>query len=81
MILPTEMGGLKLLDPELEIKALLAKLFIRGLIPGASPWKVLIWYKVNHLNLKRGGKWPRHIYFILFATRVRGNGSDVWHGA
>jgi hypothetical protein len=32
-ILPKELGGLKLLDLELEIKAFLAKLFIRGLIP------------------------------------------------
>ena len=36
MILPKEQGGLKLLDPKLEVKALQAKLFVRGLMPGTS---------------------------------------------
>jgi hypothetical protein len=52
MILPKELGGLKLLDLELEIKALLAKLFIRGLIPRSSPWKSLIQHRVNTLSSK-----------------------------
>jgi hypothetical protein len=80
LILHKELGGLTLIDLELQIKALLAKLFIRGLFPLATPLKMLIFYRVNNLSPKRGRIWHGHIHFTLFATKVRGIGSDIWHG-
>ena len=52
LILPQNMGGLKLLDPELQIHALLAKLFIRGLMPETAPWRTLIKYRMSSLRPK-----------------------------
>lgn len=78
LILPKELGGLKFMDLELKIKALIAKLFIRGLLPSNAPWKCLIMHIIKNLSPKRGGKWPAHIQFILFSTNVRGAGSDIW---
>jgi hypothetical protein len=35
--LPTSQGGLGVTDPKAQSEALLAKLFIRGLVPGGEP--------------------------------------------
>ena len=61
LILPKELGGLKVMDLELEIKAQLAKLSLRGLLPGNALWKCLIMYRIKNLSSKRGGKWHVHI--------------------
>lgn len=37
LILPKELGDLKLLDPEVEVKTFVAKIFISKLILKASP--------------------------------------------
>ena len=79
-LIPQNAGGLKLLDPELQIHALLAKMFIRGLMPKVAPWRTLIKHRMATLRPKRGGNWPPHIHFILFATRVQGIGSPLWWG-
>ncbi len=39
LVLPTSKGGLGITDPKTLSKALLAKLFIRALVPGGEPWK------------------------------------------
>jgi len=41
-ILPIFHGGIKIFDPEVQAKALLAKMVVRGLTPGSEPWKVLL---------------------------------------
>jgi hypothetical protein len=80
MILPKEVGGLKLLDPVLKIKAFLAKLFIRGLMPCVSPWKTMIEFRICSLRPKHCSQWLGHIHFILFATNAWGCGSEIWWG-
>ena len=42
LILPKSKGGLGLIDPEDQSKALLAKLIVRGKLPGTEPWKMLL---------------------------------------
>lgn len=37
--LPTAQGGLGIVDPACQSRALLGKLIVRGLLPGDEPWK------------------------------------------
>jgi len=60
------------------MQGLLVKLMIRGLMPSDAPWRTLIQYRTQSIQPKKGRKWPPNIHFILHATRVRGNGSDIW---
>ena len=80
LILPLKQGGVKLLDHELRIQALLVKLFIRGLMLGDAPWRALIQHRINNIHFKKGGEWPPHIQFILYATSIRTKGSSLWLG-
>jgi hypothetical protein len=79
-ILPKKCGGLKLIDPETQMKALLVKLFMRGLLPGPAPWKSLLLHRINSLSPKRGGNWPPNTHYILFANKTRGTSSEFWQG-
>ncbi|MCO5552845.1 hypothetical protein L7F22_006363 [Adiantum nelumboides] len=42
VILPTSQGSLGIIDREMESRALLTKLIVRGLFPGNEPWKMLL---------------------------------------
>ncbi|MCO5614189.1 hypothetical protein L7F22_068470 [Adiantum nelumboides] len=42
IIMPTSQGGLDIIDPEMQSRALLTKLIFRGLFPGNEPWKMLL---------------------------------------
>jgi hypothetical protein len=55
LILAKNCEGLKLIDPELQMKALLVKLFVRGLLPGPAPWRCLILHRIKSLSPKKGG--------------------------
>lgn len=37
VILPCEEGGLGIIDPEIQSRALISKLLVRGLFPGDEP--------------------------------------------
>jgi len=71
-------GGIMLIDPTLQMQALLTKLMIRGLMPREAPWRIIIQYQMKSFKPKRRGKWPSNIHFIMHATRVRSNGFDIW---
>ncbi len=58
LVLPTSHGGLGIIDPKTQSKALLAKLLVRGLAPGGEPWKELIMQKVDQIKLPMHGKGP-----------------------
>lgn len=47
LILPHKLGGIKLLDPETQIHALMAKLLVRSLLPGFVPWKTLMQHRLH----------------------------------
>jgi hypothetical protein len=80
LILPKNCGGLKLIDPELQMKALLVKLLIRGLLPGLAPWRYLIMHRIKMLSPSRGGSWPASSHYLLFAVKTRGARSEFWQG-
>ena len=57
LIRPIREGGLGLIDPLLQSKALLAKHIVRGFMPGNELWKKL--WLLSHRNIKPtiGGPW------------------------
>ena len=55
LILPKSEGGLGLIDPEIQIKAMLAKLVVREQLPGAETWKILLRFPLLGLVLEKVG--------------------------
>ena len=45
--LPTALGGLGIVDPACQSRALLGKLIVRGLLPGAEPWKEFLVHRLS----------------------------------
>jgi hypothetical protein len=76
LILPKNCGGLKLIDPELQMKALLVKLLIRGLLLGPAPWRYLITHRIKMLIPTRGGSWPASSHYLLFVVKTKGAGLE-----
>ncbi|KAG0571879.1 hypothetical protein KC19_VG050800 [Ceratodon purpureus] len=58
-------GGLKVLDPAMQARALLTKLLDRGLSPEYAPWKTLVRHRVNQTRLMGGGKWTANAHFVM----------------
>ena len=52
-----DQGGLGIVDPLQQSKALIAKLVIRGLLPGSESWKQLLFYELQRFCPKTGGDW------------------------
>ena len=50
-------GGLGLIDPLLQCKALLGKFIIRGLLPGEEPWKKILRQRMVKVMPSIGGNW------------------------
>ncbi|MCO5586639.1 hypothetical protein L7F22_040580 [Adiantum nelumboides] len=42
VVMPTSQGGLGIIDPEMQSRALLTKLIVRGFFAGNEPWKMLL---------------------------------------
>ena len=61
IIAPTSQGGLGLVDPLMQCKALLAKFIVRGLLPGNEPWKMLLQLRMKEVFPKYGGEWTRSL--------------------
>ena len=40
--------------------ALLAKLIVRGKLPGTEPWKMLLKDRMQGFSPQTGGAWPEH---------------------
>ena len=57
IVKPLDQGGLGIVDPLQQSKALMAKLVIRGLLPGSEPWKQLLFYELQRFCPKTGGDW------------------------
>jgi hypothetical protein len=58
MILPMKLGSLKLLDPAMQMQALMAKLFIRGLMPWDAPKRCYFNTKSTHYIPNEAGFGP-----------------------
>ena len=61
IIVPTSQGGLGLVDPLIQCKALLAKFIVRGLLPGNELWKMFLQLRMKEVFPKTGGEWTRSL--------------------
>ena len=67
--LPTALGGLGIVDPACQSRALLGKLIVRGLLPGAEPWKELLMHRLSRCTPVAGGPWQTEIRWIFTEMR------------
>ena len=58
---PKDEGGLGLIDPLLQCKALVGKFIIRGLLPGGEPWKKILRQRMVKVVPSTGGNWKDSI--------------------
>ena len=57
LVMPKSQGGLALIDPLMQYRALLKKFVVRGLLPGRDVWKGMLLNHLMQLSPKTGGKW------------------------
>ena len=67
--LPTACGGLGIVDPACQSRALLGKLIVRGLMPGEEPWKELLLYRIQRCTPTTGGPWQPETRWIFTEMR------------
>ncbi len=63
--LPTSSGGLGIIDPVAQSKALLAKMVVRSLQPGEEVWKTLMKRRMSLCSPVVGGPWKSDIRWIF----------------
>lgn len=56
IILPTLQGGLGIINPVCESRALLGKLVVRGLMLGCEPWKQLMLLRTHERTTTRASR-------------------------
>jgi len=80
LVLPISQGGLGIIDPKTQSKALLAKLLIKGLAPGGEPWKELLRHKANQTKLPVHGMGPttQDINWMFAATKLKRPPTSLW---
>ena len=67
--LPTARGGLGVIDPACQSRALLGKLVVRGLLPGSEPWKELLLHRLRQCTPRTGGPWQPEIRWLFAEMR------------
>ena len=67
-ILPRSQGGLGIIDPEMQSRALISKCIIQGLFPWNEPWKSFLRHAVLHSTPVGGGDWTPSYRFIFSAA-------------
>ena len=70
--LPLAKGGLGIIDPVDQSRALLGKLIVRGLLPGSEPWKELLHQRIQARAPPAGGTWAPEIRWIFTEMRRTG---------
>jgi hypothetical protein len=79
LVLPTAQGGLGIIDPKIQSKSLLAKLFIRGLAPGGEPWKELLKHRAGQVRLPVHELGPTtHINWMFAAKKFKRPPTSLW---
>ena len=58
VIRPTKRGGLGIIDPICQSRALMVKFIVRGLLPGTELWKTMLFSRVQQCVPKEGQPWP-----------------------
>ena len=57
LVMPKSQGGLALIDPLMQSRALLTKFVVKGLLPGTEAWMGMLLNQLMQLSPKTGGKW------------------------
>jgi len=80
LTLPLSSGGLGIIDPKAQSKALLAKLLVRGLAPGGKPWKEILKHQVDQVHLPVHGKGPSisDINWFFAAPKLKQTKCSFW---
>ena len=86
IIKPKSLGGLGIVDPVDQSRALLAKLVVRSFLPGNEWWKQLLHYRMPECGPMIGKPWSLEVRWIfnselkLRCTRRREDGfiSSIW---
>ena len=69
LITPKRHGGLGIIDPMDQCMALLAKIIVRGLLPGQAPWKHLLMQRLYKCAPTTGGSWGDHVRWIFLPNK------------
>ena len=69
LITPKQHGGLTIIDPVDQHMALLAKLVVRGLSLGHTPWKQFFMQRLYHCAPPMSGLWSDSIRWILIPEK------------
>mgnify|MGYP000341314776 CR=1 FL=1 len=76
--LPVDKGGLGLIDPWAQAKALLGKYIVRALLPDEAQWKCLLLRQMLGFKPPRGGSWSPSIrWFFLEHSLVQSDMSKT----
>ena len=70
--LPTSRGGLGLIDPACQSRALLGKFVVRSLLPGSEPWKELLLHRLGRCTPRMGGPWQPEVRWLFVEMRRTG---------
>ena len=65
LIQPKIHGGLGLIDPLMQSRALLTKFVIRGLLPRSKVWKGMFLNQLMQLTPKIGGAWSPSLKWLF----------------
>ena len=65
LIQPKIHGGLGLIDPLMQSRALLVKFVIRGLLPGSEAWKGMFLKQLMKLSPRTGGVWSPSLKWLF----------------
>ncbi|MCO5581462.1 hypothetical protein L7F22_035347 [Adiantum nelumboides] len=75
VILSTSQGGLGIIDPEMQSRALLTKLIVRGLFPSNEPWKMLLQSDLDTVTptygVRDGHIWTLGMRFLFTDAPLR----------
>ena len=77
IIQPRNVGGLGIVDPINQSRALLGKLVVRGLLPGNELLKILLKERIAGCYLVMGQPWKRDIHWI-FQSEQHFRCSRIW---
>ena len=75
--LPRSKGGLGIIDPVDQSRALLSKLLIRGFTPGKEIWKILLLDRCSDCFPRLGAPWSKDVNWI-FRENFRVPAANKW---
>ena len=67
--LPLAKGGLGIIDPADQSRAMLGKFVVRGFLPGVEPWKELLAQRLQARVPPAGGTWEPELRWIFIEMR------------